>query len=111
MDLGLQFLKFIYQQLIDATSILEEAALLFRTDSLCSKMLKEFGKSVGRPFLRTAMADLIDHVLHTEESFEVDPARLTPKDNLQANRNNLYNVCQAFLDSISRAQPVFPLYV
>ena len=53
-----------------------QATLLFRSNSLASKLISTYAKLTGGEYLQTVLGDLIQAVWQNPTGFEVDPARL-----------------------------------
>ncbi|RKO91665.1 hypothetical protein BDK51DRAFT_19343, partial [Blyttiomyces helicus] len=77
-------------------------ANLFRRNSMATRLLTLYAKSRGEEYLRLTLQPLLLELVERcpPMSFEVDPIKLTPRDDPAANLRNLKLVAQGFLDSI-----------
>ena len=74
---------------------------LFRGNSLASKIMAFCFKIYGASYLQGLLEPLIRPLLtETNLSFEVDPARLDPTEDIQINRQNLIALTQKVFDVI-----------
>lgn len=73
--------------------------LLFRDESLSSRMMSIFSKLIGRPFLHKHLQPLLAQVLVPEFDLEINP-RTVPPDELEVNQGRLLGTAQQFFDSI-----------
>ena len=74
---------------------------LFRGNSLASKIMAFCFKIYGASYLQGLLEPLIRPLLtETNLSFEVDPARLDPTEDIQVNRQNLIALTQRVFDVI-----------
>ncbi|KAJ8986296.1 hypothetical protein NQ317_010008 [Molorchus minor] len=84
---------------------------LFRGNSLGSKIMAFCFKIYGASYLQTLLEPLIQPLLDEPScSFEVDPARLEPNEDIEENRQNLIALTQRVFDAIvlSKRFPQFP---
>ncbi|XP_071946540.1 neurofibromin-like [Antedon mediterranea] len=83
---------------------------LFRGNSLCSKIMAFCFKMYGANYLHTILEPLIMDIQTPgmPPSFEVDPTRLEPGENLQSNQRNLLYVAKKFFDTIISSADRFP---
>ncbi|CAG2057365.1 unnamed protein product, partial [Timema podura] len=74
---------------------------LFRGNSLGSKIMAFCFKIYGASYLQTLLEPLIRPLLEeTNQSFEVDPARVDPSEDIEENRRNLIALTQKVFDAI-----------
>ncbi|XP_065165550.1 neurofibromin isoform X2 [Atheta coriaria] len=82
---------------------------LFRGNSLGSKIMAFCFKIYGASYLQTLLEPLIRPLLDdTNCSFEVDPARLEPHEDIEENRQSLINLTQVVFDTIVSSADKFP---
>lgn len=82
---------------------------LFRGNSLGSKIMAFCFKIYGASYLRELLEPQILPLLHEPNiNFEVDPARLEPNDDLEANRKNLISLTKKVFDAIVNSADCFP---
>eukprot|EP00761_Pharyngomonas_kirbyi_P001570 gb/GECH01001574.1/.p1 GENE.gb/GECH01001574.1/~~gb/GECH01001574.1/.p1 ORF type:complete len:868 (+),score=182.47 gb/GECH01001574.1/:1-2604(+) len=76
---------------------------ILRVNSIVSKMMGKFTGKVGTEYLNIIIGDLIREVVDQEDlSLEVDAARLDgDEDQAKENLNELDNLCQRFIDTIT----------
>ncbi|TPX48503.1 hypothetical protein SeLEV6574_g01999 [Synchytrium endobioticum] len=85
-------------------------ANLFRRNSLSTRMLTIYGRLNGQDYLHLTLEPVLKELMsrHPPPSFEVDPNRLAPNDDLNRNLKNLISVSQAFLNAILSSGYKFP---
>ncbi|KAJ8930048.1 hypothetical protein NQ314_017213 [Rhamnusium bicolor] len=82
---------------------------LFRGNSLGSKIMAFCFKIYGASYLQTLLEPLIRPLLDDPScSFEVDPARLEPNEDIEENRQNLIALTQKVFDAIVSSADKFP---
>nr|CAD7452027.1 unnamed protein product [Timema tahoe] len=82
---------------------------LFRGNSLGSKIMAFCFKIYGASYLQTLLEPLIRPLLEeTNQSFEVDPARVDPSEDIEENRRNLIALTQKVFDAIVSSADKFP---
>ncbi|RVE54409.1 hypothetical protein evm_000894 [Chilo suppressalis] len=86
---------------------------LFRGNSLGSKIMAFCFKIYGHGYLQSLLEPLITALLdqfegQTELSFEVDPARLDPNQDIELNRSNLTDLTKEVFDRIVNSADKFP---
>lgn len=82
---------------------------LFRGNSLGSKIMAFCFKIYGANYLQTLLEPLIRPLLdESSTSFEVDPARLEPQEDIETNRRNLIALTQKVFDAIITSADRFP---
>lgn len=83
---------------------------LFRGNSLGSKIMAFCFKIYGASYLQNLLQPLIQLLLDEEplQSFEVDPARLDPSEDIEENRKNLMAFTQKVFDAIVSSANKFP---
>ncbi|XP_048119775.1 neurofibromin isoform X1 [Alosa alosa] len=85
---------------------------LFRGNSLASKIMTFCFKVYGAAYLQKLLEPLLRGVITTPEwqqiSFEVDPTRLEPMENLEENQKNLLQITDRFFLAIINSSSEFP---
>ncbi|XP_055698237.1 neurofibromin isoform X4 [Phlebotomus papatasi] len=82
---------------------------LFRGNSLGSKIMAFCFKIYGSSYLQNLLEPLIRPLLDEHSaSFEVDPARLEPQEDIEQNRRNLIALTQKVFDAIIESAERFP---
>jgi len=82
--------------------------LLFRNNSICSKLLTVWARLLGLDYLQNAIGDCVLDINNMDESFEVDPNRAKPDANLQANMQKLDAQVHKFFAKILQSYPQCP---
>ncbi|EFX74727.1 hypothetical protein DAPPUDRAFT_307021 [Daphnia pulex] len=82
---------------------------LFRGNSLASKIMAFCFKIYGASYLHNLLQPLLKPLLENPSmSFEVDPARLDTKDDINENRNNLVTLTERVFCAIVSSADKFP---
>jgi neurofibromin 1 len=82
---------------------------LFRGNSLGSKIMSFCFKIYGSVYLHNLLKPLIRPLLdQMNVSYEIDPARLGPCENLEYNFHNLLALTQKVFDAITSTADAFP---
>ncbi|RDA86328.1 hypothetical protein CP532_4331 [Ophiocordyceps camponoti-leonardi (nom. inval.)] len=106
---GLLFELFetLIRQEID--NIENEAEILRRT-CVVTKMLSVFAKWKGNSYLRSTLQTLLERLMRTSHDLdlELDPARVTTKEELQKNATQLQIVAKMFMDDICASSHNMP---
>ena len=69
--------------------IFSDETTLFRGNCLAIKIVEETMKLKGHAYLTETLKPLIDQVLGSKHSCEIDPSRLQPGESLEANQKKL----------------------
>mmetsp|Transcript_408 Transcript_408/g.468 ORF Transcript_408/g.468 Transcript_408/m.468 type:complete len:702 (+) Transcript_408:44-2149(+) len=105
--LTLEFLKsVIYEEVSNQKS----AATLFRNNSMATFSINAFTKLVGRPYLAKVLGPLVKDVIKQvqQKSFEVDPNKAKPGENVAENMTNLQALLTKFMKSILASHTKVP---
>ncbi|ORX39325.1 putative ras GTPase activator [Kockovaella imperatae] len=83
---------------------------LFRANSITTRILTIFAKTYGYNYVRATIQPLIHSLLEKpdETSFELDPAKIAPNEDIERNADHLQAVCQALLHLICNSVPKAP---
>ncbi|CAK1546446.1 unnamed protein product [Leptosia nina] len=82
---------------------------LFRGNSLGSKIMAYCFKIYGHTYLQSLLEPIINSLLEQPElSFEVDPARLDPSEDIDVNRANLIELTKEVFERIVNCADMFP---
>ncbi|KAJ3346803.1 Ras GTPase activating protein ira2 [Entophlyctis luteolus] len=105
-----QFLRLLtaaVQAEIDRT---DYAPNLFRQDSMATRLLSVFSKKYGMEYLMNAITPVLDELIDIKSSlsFEIDPDKLAPGENLIVNRKNVTTLVNRLLDNLLCSVEVFP---
>lgn len=84
---------------------------LFRGNSLGSKIMAHCFKVYGMGFLRDLLNPLIEPLIDSELSFEVDESRLLPDEDIDLNRKNLLDITERVFDAIMATAETFPTHL
>ncbi|XP_076871466.1 ras/Rap GTPase-activating protein SynGAP isoform X2 [Brachyhypopomus gauderio] len=86
----------------------ENAALIFRENTLATKAIDEYMKLVGQKYLIDTLAEFIARLYASSESSEVDPRKCSTSD-LPINQNHLKDVCAEVVQQITEMHSSFPV--
>lgn len=88
-----------------------EESVLFRKNSIASKLFSRYTLSVGDSYLKEVVGPLVIYIAEYNHSFEVDPLKLAPEnaEEIQANQEALLDASlhflQRLLDTIDLINP------
>ncbi|KAJ3149337.1 Ras GTPase-activating protein 1 [Geranomyces michiganensis] len=88
-----------------------DANIMFRGNSIATKILDQYMKMVGGGYLHSTLQSLIRGVYTSKESCEVDPSRLPAgkeSDHIKRNWKRLLNHATIFWEAIQRSGPNCP---
>ena len=88
--------------------------IIFRGNSLASKIMFYCFKIYGSNYLVQLFQSILMNLFSPEnifKSYEVDPSRVEPNENVDENRQNLLQLTQSVLDSIVNSAKIFPLHL
>jgi neurofibromin 1 len=85
-------------------------AELFRENTLINRLLSAFVNQHGYRYLRSILEPLVGETLRVLEdtTLELDPAKLQPGDDLEANSRRVSELAQIFIDRIIASSPRLP---
>ncbi|KAG0224055.1 Ras GTPase activating protein ira2, partial [Actinomortierella wolfii] len=83
---------------------------LFRRNCMATRLLTVFAKMNGATYLKETLQPLLKELQMkpVRGSYELDPSRLGPDDDVSLNLENLKNMAQSFLDAITDSAPHVP---
>lgn len=88
------------------------AATLFRNNSLTTHLMTCYTKLVGLPFLKTVIGPVIMDAFTEIDAggvtFEIDPTKMAPGEDLKTNIRDLKRLVHAFFDRILNSRAVMP---
>jgi len=73
---------------------------LFRSNSISTKLMKMYTKMIGGEYLKSTLKPLVDSLLASTATFEVDPHKIRPGQDAEENWRNLKTWAQTFFDTI-----------
>ncbi|EGG22121.1 C2 domain-containing protein [Cavenderia fasciculata] len=82
--------------------------VLFRTDSLATKLTVTFFKLIGFTYLKDTLQKHILNIIINNITFEVDPSKGVSDAEVEANFGIFLHHCQIFLDAITVSGLQFP---
>ncbi|CAD5227688.1 unnamed protein product [Bursaphelenchus okinawaensis] len=74
---------------VDYLSGCHDVNTLFRSQSMCSKVMYELMKFVGQEYLKVSLKPLIDLIYAERRCCEIDPSKLKPGDMVDQNLRNI----------------------
>jgi hypothetical protein len=99
-----------------------DVATLFRSNSLSSRMMSAYARSIGMSYCKLVLKDTIDKIVAANENLEVDPIKYAeaenmvgysfsiPKEKLQANTLRIMEYASEFLTKIFQSSHLAPMY-
>ena len=93
----MRFLSLALEEEIERTPAEE---MVFRSNSFRTHLLSVYAKMHGYEYLRTVLGPLITELSAKTLSFEIDPQRLEPAENVTVNQARLEELAQSFIDAI-----------
>lgn len=94
-------------------SLTESPTKLFRENNFINHTLSAIVNQHGYRFIRTVLEPLIEQTLQRleDKSFELDPTKLQPGEDLEANRRLIWDLAQSFIHGIIASAPSIPSLV
>ncbi|KAF8979403.1 Ras GTPase activating protein ira2 [Entomortierella lignicola] len=104
--LTMPLLKAIIMKEVRETSESE----LFRRNCMATRLLTVFAKINGAEYLKSTLQPLLNALmtLPVQGSYELDPTRLAPDEDINVNVENLKYMAQVFLDAITESASNVP---
>ncbi|GAM17511.1 hypothetical protein SAMD00019534_006860 [Acytostelium subglobosum LB1] len=93
----LHLLKYFLKKEVDSC---HDPNTLFRSNSVAMKMVVAYGHKTGQHYLAQTLTPLVVELCGSQLSFEVDPQRLQPDEDVTSNIQNLKIFAQKFFDRI-----------
>jgi len=103
--------EFLMLVIIDEVTNTENPGTLFRGNCLATKVLSSYALLIAKSFLKQLLTQPIQHLLDNSCSYEIDPNKLGPNDNLETNLANCRRVVKMFLDVIINSIDICPMVV
>ncbi|KAJ3122925.1 Ras GTPase activating protein ira2 [Nowakowskiella sp. JEL0407] len=105
--LSLQLLEAVVEREVQIT---KSPSTLLRQNSMATRLLTFYARAHGQGFLQSTLRPLLKDLVsrHPPLTFETDPNKLSPTEDLDTNLKNLKIVSQAFLDAIILNQKSLP---
>lgn len=92
--------KLLDEAIAREVSVTEYAQVLFRGNSLASKMMTVYSRMRGMSYLQEVISPPMRAVIESDASFEIDVVRARPEDDLVTNARRVLVHLQAFMDAI-----------
>jgi len=105
-----KFIDFITLLIKDEVLRTMTVTTLFRTNSLTTTIMTEYAKMIGADFLRQTIGPIIIDLCtnYKDTSFEVDPSKMKPGENVDANLQYLQDLVSRFLDALITSLNICP---
>jgi len=98
---NMQLILPIIQALIsDEVHREKQVTSLFRTDCMSTKIMRIFSNVFGFNWLKLMIGDIVKDIATNPGSFEIDPNKVTPADNVVQNLENLRNNVLRIIESV-----------
>lgn len=106
-DRSLDLIEKFVEKEVDNT---EGASSIFRRNSMATRLLTIYARLQGSEYIASILRPVLVDLLKQQPplSFEIDPIRAGPNDDVQANFKNLTNATQSFLNQILNSIYKFP---
>ncbi|KAK5584615.1 hypothetical protein RB653_006229 [Dictyostelium firmibasis] len=88
-----------------------DAKVLFRTDSLSTKVIVSIFKTVGFGYLKEALCPLIMSLIKNEINLEVDPSKGITEADAEQNAIQLSFFCSSFITAIKASLDQLPIEI
>jgi hypothetical protein len=95
--------RFLSQLLYREIKRTEQETTLFRTDSMATKSVRNYLKLLATSYLTDTMGPIIDEVIKSPAGYEVDPAKVTPDEDVDENMKKLEATAQRVLDAFVKS--------
>jgi uncharacterized protein (UPF0147 family) len=93
----MRFIDLCIDQEVRSTTVFTS---LFRKNTIAPKLLSKFAMSAGGAFLVDMLQPMVENVCNSSKTFEIDELRVTNREDIDKNRDNLMRKCQRVLDHI-----------
>lgn len=95
-------IKLLKAALAEEIGRTQSEEMVFRSNSFRTHLLSVFGRTHGYEYLRSIIAPLITEMASKPRgySFEIDPTKLDPSENVHVNQARLEEMAQAFIEQI-----------
>jgi hypothetical protein len=96
---------------------LDSSDLLFRENSTVNGIIIFLCKKFGTPYAATILNPIISKILHSGESFEIDPRRISTiaqnneRKSVEKNEQAFQSICRSLVEAIVKSINDIPLYV
>lgn len=89
-----------------------EDSTLFRGNNISPKFISEYSQYVGREYLISVLRPLIQQLVSSEESLEVDGNKIGGDEEMvQANQRKLIRICEQWFDAIAATVDACPFEI
>jgi len=92
------FIKNLTHQEVQMT---DDVNIIFRGNSLTTKVIDLYMKVVAMNHLHSVVTDLVEEVYKDKESCEIDPSRLEKSEDIEENTKRLISYCTRFFEAIA----------
>lgn len=76
----------------------KDPTTLFRGNSVSTKLMSAFTKMTGEKYLNSIIIETLQKLVDSDLSYEIDPVKAEPGDEIDENQFRLIQACQDFLD-------------
>eukprot|EP00002_Diphylleia_rotans_P015700 TRINITY_DN3042_c0_g2_i4.p1 TRINITY_DN3042_c0_g2~~TRINITY_DN3042_c0_g2_i4.p1 ORF type:complete len:1083 (+),score=225.45 TRINITY_DN3042_c0_g2_i4:1247-4495(+) len=104
--LSLTLLKWAISKEVQTTA---SESILFRTDSLATKLWKAYTTTVGLNYIRSTLRPCVSELLQNPQGHEVDPGRVQATENPVENMTRLLETCNKFYSSFKESIESCPI--
>lgn len=77
-----------------------EAGILFRKNSLVSKIFMRYVREVCGDYLKDTLVPIIEYITQSDGSFELDPTRIGEDEDVEKNQNSLIEAAKTLLEKL-----------
>ncbi|KAG0747979.1 hypothetical protein G6F62_000155 [Rhizopus arrhizus] len=105
----MQLFKVVIQKEVETT---DNETDLFRRTSIATRLLSAYAKEQGSEYMRAVLLPVFQKLFELprkEKSFELDPTKLSPGENIQQNTKNVILVTDLLLQAICNSVDLAPL--
>jgi hypothetical protein len=81
---------------------------LFRANSLTTKAVEYYIKSIGQDYLESVLKPVIDEIYDGGKPCEINPQGLPKNEKLAVNQQNLIHFCEVILTKLEQSTEVLP---